>query len=69
LVTDVGLPGINGRQLAETARSLRPDLKVLFLTGYAYDAAMDKEMLTSNTQLLSKPVAMEVFCAKVHGML
>jgi PAS domain S-box-containing protein len=69
LVTDVGLPGINGRQLAETARLLRPDLKVLFLTGYAYDAAMDKEMLTSKTQLLSKPVAMEVFCAKVHGML
>ena len=69
LVTDIGLPGINGRQLAEMARSLRPDLKVLFLTGYAYDAAMDKEGLGSNTQLLGKPVAMEVFCAKVHGML
>jgi CheY-like chemotaxis protein len=69
LVTDVGLPGINGRQLAEMAWSLRPDLKVLFLTGYAYDAAMDKEMLASNTQLLSKPVAIETFCAKVHGML
>jgi hypothetical protein len=51
------------------ARSLRPGLKVLFLTGYAYDAAMDKEVLESNTQLLGKPVAMEVFCAKVHGML
>jgi CheY-like chemotaxis protein len=69
LVTDVGLPGINGRQLAEMVRSLRPDLKVLFLTGYAYDAAMDKEMLTSNTQLLGKPVAIEAFCTKVHGML
>ena len=69
LVTDVGLPGINGRQLAEMARSLRPGLKVLFLTGYAYDAAMDKEVLGLNTQLLGKPVAMEVFCAKVHGML
>jgi PAS domain S-box-containing protein len=69
LVTDVGLPGLNGRQLAEMARSLRPGLKVLFLTGYAYDAAMDKEGLGSNTQLLGKPVAMEVFWAKVHGML
>ena len=38
LATDVGLPGINGRQLAEMARALRPDLKVLFLTGYAYNA-------------------------------
>jgi PAS domain S-box-containing protein len=69
LVTDVGLPGINGRQLAEMARSQQPDLKVLFLTGYAYDAAMDKEVLGPNTQLLGKPVAIEVFCAKVRGML
>jgi CheY-like chemotaxis protein len=69
LVTDVGLPGLNGRQLAEMARSLRPGLKVLFVTGYAYNAAMDKEVLGSNTQLLGKPVAMEVFCTKVHGML
>jgi PAS domain S-box-containing protein len=69
LATDVGLPGINGRQLAEMSRSQQPDLKVLFLTGYAYDAAMDKEVLGPNTQLLGKPVAIEVFCAKVHGML
>ena len=69
LVTDVGLPGINGRQLAEMARSQRSDLKVLFLTGYAYDAAMNKETLASNTQLLSKPVAIEAFCTKVHRML
>jgi CheY-like chemotaxis protein len=69
LATDVGLPGINGRQLAEMARSLRPDLKVLFLTGYAYDAALEKKVLEPNTQLLGKPVAIEAFCAKVHGML
>jgi PAS domain S-box-containing protein len=69
LATDVGLPGINGRQLAEMARSLRPNLKVLFLTGYAYDAALEKEVLGPNTELLGKPVAIEAFCAKVHGML
>jgi CheY-like chemotaxis protein len=69
LATDVGLPGINGRQLAEMARSQRPDLKVLFLTGYAYEAALEKEVLRPNTQLLGKPVAIEAFCAKVHGML
>ena len=69
LVTDVGLPGINGRQLTEMARSQRPDLKVLFLTGYAYEAALEKEVLRPNTQLLGKPVAIEAFCAKVHGML
>jgi CheY-like chemotaxis protein len=58
LATDVGLPGINGRQLAEMARLLRPGLKVLFLTRYAYDAALGKEVLGPNTQLLGKPVAM-----------
>ena len=69
LATDVGLPGINGRQLAEMARALRPDLKVLFLTGYAYNAAMDQEVLGLNTQLLDKPIGLEAFCAKVHEML
>jgi PAS domain S-box-containing protein len=69
LATDVGLPGINGRQLAEMARSQRPELKVLFLTGYAYEAALEKEVLRPNTQLLGKPVAIEAFCAKVHGMI
>ena len=39
LITDVGLPGLNGRQLAEIARQHRPDLKILFVTGYAEDAA------------------------------
>ncbi|AWK89387.1 PAS domain-containing sensor histidine kinase [Azospirillum thermophilum] len=69
LATDVGLPGINGRQLAQMARSLRPELKVLFLTGYAYGASLDKEPLGPGTQLLSKPVAIDVFLAKVRTML
>jgi CheY-like chemotaxis protein len=69
LATDVGLPGINGRQLAEMARALRPDLKVLFLTGYAYNAGMDKEVLGLSIQPLDKPIALEAFCAKVHEML
>ncbi len=40
LVTDVGLPGMNGRQLADQARETRPDLKVLFITGYAESVAI-----------------------------
>jgi len=40
LVTDVGLPGMNGRQLAEIGRQIRPELKVLFITGYAEHAAV-----------------------------
>ena len=68
LATDVGLPGINGRQLAEMARAKRPNLKVLFLTGYAYNAAMDQEVLGPNTQLLSKPIRIDAFTAKVQQM-
>lgn len=40
LISDVGLPGMNGRQLAEIGRQIRPDLKVLFITGYAEHAAV-----------------------------
>ncbi len=69
LATDVGLPGINGRQVAEMARAGRPGLKVLFLTGYTYNAGMEQEELGANTQLLTKPVAIESFVAKVHTML
>ena len=39
LITDIGLPGLNGRQVADAARVTRPDLKVLFMTGYAENAA------------------------------
>ncbi len=69
LATDVGLPGINGRQVAETARAGRSGLKVLFLTGYTYNTGMEQEELGANTQLLTKPVSIESFVAKVHAML
>ncbi|WP_247887032.1 ATP-binding protein [Azospirillum sp. SYSU D00513] len=69
LTTDVGLPGMNGRQVAEMARRLRPGLKVLFLTGYAHGAGMDDEALGAGTQLLSKPVALDSLTAKVASML
>ncbi|EWY39004.1 hypothetical protein N825_08360 [Skermanella stibiiresistens SB22] len=69
LATDVGLPGMNGRQLAEIARRSRPELAVLFLTGYAHNAALGDEALEPNTQLLSKPFAVRALLAKVRAML
>jgi CheY-like chemotaxis protein len=69
LATDVGLPGMNGRQLAEAARMLRPDISVLFLTGYAHNAALGDEPLGPRTQLISKPFAMKVLLTKIRGML
>jgi CheY-like chemotaxis protein len=69
LATDVGLPGMNGRQLAETARRLRPDLGVLFLTGYAHNAALGDEPLGPRTHLLSKPFAVKTLLTKIRIML
>jgi CheY-like chemotaxis protein len=69
LVTDVGLPGINGRQLAEMARTLRPGLKVLFLTGYAHDKSGKGGSPRPDGDLISKPVAMDVLLAKVKAMI
>ena len=68
LVTDVGLPGINGRQLAEMAGRLRPGLRVLFLTGYANATAAPDGSAESAGELISKPVAMDVLLAKVKSM-
>ena len=69
LAADVGLPGINGRQLAEMARSMRPGLKVLFLTGYAHTAGADPTALGPNTEMLSKPIRIDAFLARVRAML
>jgi PAS domain S-box-containing protein len=69
LVTDIGLPGINGRQLADLARENRPELRVLFMTGYAEAAAFTNGILASGMQMLTKPFAMDIFIARVRSML
>ncbi|MCW2245959.1 signal transduction histidine kinase [Azospirillum fermentarium] len=69
LVTDVGLPGMNGRQVAEAGRRLRPGLKVLFLTGYAHKQGIQDETLGPDTQLLGKPVTTDALLARVASML
>jgi PAS domain S-box-containing protein len=70
LITDVGLPGgMNGRQLAEAARLARQDLKVLFITGYAENAALGSGHLEPGMEVLAKPFAMSTLANKVRGML
>jgi PAS domain S-box-containing protein len=70
LVTDVGLPGgINGRQLADLARERRPELKVLFITGYAENAAIAAGFLEAGMEMITKPFATDAFGAKVRAML
>ncbi|HUB85065.1 MAG TPA: PAS domain-containing protein [Rhizomicrobium sp.] len=70
LITDVGLPGgMNGRQVADAARVLRPDLKVLFITGYAENAAVGNGHLDAGMEILAKPFAMSTLANKVREML
>jgi CheY-like chemotaxis protein len=69
LVTDVGLPNMNGRQLAEIAHQQRPDLKVLFVTGYAANAAVRGEFLGPGMEMLTKPFSLTTLGTKIQEML
>jgi DNA-binding response OmpR family regulator len=70
LITDVGLPGgMNGKELAEAARKHRPDLKVLFITGYAENAAIANGHLDAKMQVLSKPFAIDTLAARIRSII
>jgi PAS domain S-box-containing protein len=70
LITDVGLPGgINGRQVADAARETRPDLKVLFVTGYAENAAIGNGLLDTGMEVITKPFVMAALGNKVREMI
>ena len=69
LVTDVGLPGLNGRQLADQGREKRPDLKVLFITGYAENATVANGFLDPGMEMITKPFAVEALAGKVRSMI
>ncbi len=69
LVTDVGLPGLNGRQLADLARERRPELKVLFITGYAENAAIANGFLDAGMEMITKPFAIDALAGKIRGMI
>jgi len=70
LITDVGLPGgINGRQVADGAREVRPDLKVLFITGYAENAVVGNGHLEPGMQVLAKPFPMEALATRIRDLM
>jgi CheY-like chemotaxis protein len=70
LITDVGLPGgMNGRQLADAALVTRPDLKVLFITGYAENAAIGDGCMKPGMHVLTKPFALETLGGRVKEII
>lgn len=69
LLSDVGLPGPNGRQLADFALTRRPDMRVILMTGYAAHVATDAALLQGNVELMTKPFDAEALLHKVGTML
>jgi CheY-like chemotaxis protein len=70
LITDVGLPGgLNGRQVADAARVKRPDLKILFITGYAENAVMGQRRLQDRMFVMTKPFQMDALARKIEEII
>ncbi|WP_443083791.1 ATP-binding protein [Verticiella alkaliphila] len=70
LITDVGLPnGMNGRQLVDAARKLRPGLPILFVTGYAENAVLNHGHLEHGMNIMTKPFDLEAFALKVRDLV
>jgi CheY-like chemotaxis protein len=69
LLTDVVLPGMNGRQLAEAVMPLRPGLRVLFMTGYSRNAIVHQGRLDAGVFLIQKPLSAATLAAKIREVM
>ncbi len=70
LITDVGLPGgMNGKEMADAARAKRPKLKVLFITGYAENAAITNGHLEPGMDVMSKPFSMDKLAGRIRSII
>jgi CheY-like chemotaxis protein len=69
LFTDIVMPEMNGRRLADEALARRPDLKVLFTTGFTRNAVIHNGTLDAGVQFLTKPFTLEVLSAKLQDVL
>ena len=69
LISDVGLPGMNGRQLAEVARVMAPHLPVLFMTGYTASAANKEQFLADGMYMITKPFDIDDLAVTIHRIV
>lgn len=70
LITDVGLPGgLNGRQVADAARVMRPELKILFITGYAENSTIRHGQLEPGMSIMTKPFHLDMLARKIGEIL
>jgi CheY-like chemotaxis protein len=69
LLTDVVLPGMNGRQLAEEIRLRQPRIRVLYMSGYSRDAIVDQGRLEPGVAMMQKPLTQEVLADRIRAAL
>jgi CheY-like chemotaxis protein len=69
LLTDVVMPGMNGRELGKRAQQMRPDLKILYMTGYSRNAVVHQGRLEDGVHLLEKPITQARLALQVREML
>ncbi len=69
MISDVGMPGMNGRDLADVARTHRPDLPILFITGYAEHAKLRAGFLGENMTMITKPFSLEALAVKISEVI
>jgi len=69
MLTDVVLPGMNGRELGNKAHAVRPDLKVLYMTGYSRNAIVHQGRLDPGVEMVQKPITQADLAAKIRSML
>jgi CheY-like chemotaxis protein len=70
LITDVGLPGgLNGRQVADAARAVRPNLKVLFITGFAENGLIANGYLAPDMAVITKPFVLSALSQKIRDLI
>ena len=69
LLTDVIMPGVNGRKLAEQAARLHPDLKVVYMTGYSRNAIVHQGRLDPDVELIQKPLTSDALATRIRKVL
>ena len=69
LLTDVVLPGMNGRQLADEIKQRQPDVRVLFMSGYAPDAIVQHGQVEPGAELIQKPVTQQILAQRIRAVL
>lgn len=69
MISDVGLPGMNGREVAEIGRGHRPNLPILFMTGFAENAFVRGDFLAPGMDMIAKPFALDALTARIRALL